>query len=59
LIRHYLPKGTDLSGVSQEQLDAIAYELNIRPRQRFDYLCPTEMMTQMMAKSHEGLSLTQ
>ena len=54
LIRQYLPKGADLSGVSQEQLDAIAYELNIRPRQRFDYRCPIEMMTQMMAKHHEG-----
>lgn len=59
LIRQYLPKGTDLSGVSQEQLDAIAYELNIRPRQRFDYQYPIEMMTQMMAKHHEDPSLTQ
>lgn len=59
LIRQYLPKGTDLSGVTQEQLDAIAYQLNIRPRQRFDYQCPIEMMTQMMAKHHEGPPLTQ
>jgi IS30 family transposase len=59
LIRQYLPKGTDLSGHSQEQLDAIAYSLNIRPRQRFDYQCPIEMMTQMMAKHHESPSLTQ
>lgn len=53
LIRQYLPKGTDLPGNSQEQLDAIASELNIRPRQRFDYKCPIEMMTAMMAKHHE------
>lgn len=59
LIRQYLPKGTDLSGHSQDQLDAIAYELNIRPRQRFDYKCPIEMMTAMMARHHEGPSLTQ
>jgi len=59
LLRQYLPKGTDLSGVSQEQLNAIAYELNIRPRQRFDYKCPIEMMTQMMAKHRESPPLTQ
>ncbi|MBF7141031.1 MULTISPECIES: IS30 family transposase [Pseudomonas] len=59
LIRQYLPKGADLSGVTQEQLDAIAYQLNIRPRQRFDYQCPIEMMTQMMATHHESPSFTQ
>lgn len=59
LIRQYLLEGVDLSGVSQEQLHAIAYELNIRTRQRFDYQCPIEMMTQMMANHHESPSLTQ
>jgi IS30 family transposase len=24
VLRHYLPKGTDLSGLTQEELDAIA-----------------------------------
>jgi len=56
LIRQYRPKGIDLSGHRQEQLDAIAYELNIRPRQRFDYPCPIEMMTQMMATHYESPS---
>ena len=32
LVRQYLPKGTDLSGYSQKQLDAIADEINDRPR---------------------------
>ena len=54
LIRQYLPKGTDLSVYSQEQLDAIAYELNIRPRKRFGFKCPIEVMTELMAKHHEA-----
>lgn len=32
LVRQYLPKGTDLSGYSYEQLDAIADEINNCPR---------------------------
>lgn len=32
LVRQYLPKGADLSGYSQEQLDAIANQINNRPR---------------------------
>lgn len=58
LIRQYLPKGTDLSVHSQEELDAIALELNMRPRKRFDFKCPIEMMSELMAKYHEAPSST-
>src|SRR3546814_17623225 len=42
LIRQYLPKGTDLSVHSQEKLDAIALQLNMRTRKRFDFKYPIE-----------------
>jgi IS30 family transposase len=33
LLRQYFPKGTNLVAVSQDELDAVAAELNGRPRQ--------------------------
>jgi len=51
LIRQYLPKGTDLSKHSQEELDAIVLQLNMRPRKRFDFRCPIEMMGQVMQEA--------
>ena len=50
LIRQYLPKGTDLSQHSQEELDDIAFSLNRRPRQRFGFRCPIEVLTEVMQK---------
>ncbi len=58
LIRQYLPKGTDLSGVTQEELDAIAYQLNIRPRQRFNYDCPIEVISKVFKEQTENPAST-
>ncbi|MFK0007207.1 IS30 family transposase, partial [Paenarthrobacter sp. NPDC090520] len=44
LLRQYFPKGTDLSIYSQTDLDYVAHELNDRPRQRFDFCTPNEMI---------------
>lgn len=45
LLRQYLPKGSDLSGYSQEELDAIAWKLNTRPRKSLGFRCPAELFT--------------
>lgn len=45
LLRQYLPKGEDLSLFSQEQLDAIAWRLNTRPRKSLGFKCPAELFT--------------
>lgn len=54
LVRQFLPKGTDLSKYTQEELDKFAYLLNIRPRKRFNWLCPIEVFTQLMGLQHEA-----
>ena len=50
LIRQYLPKGTDLSGYSQADLDEIAAKLNDRPRERLGFMKPSEMFNQLMLR---------
>jgi IS30 family transposase len=49
LLRHYLPKGSDLSVHSQQDLDAIALKLNSRPRKTLDYSTPADTLAQTVA----------
>ncbi|OFJ47759.1 IS30 family transposase [Janthinobacterium lividum] len=46
LLRQYMPKGSDLSIYSQDELDAIALSLNTRPRARLNYESPLVVYTQ-------------
>lgn len=45
LLRQYLPKGSDLSEHAQEELDAIVWKLNTRPRKSLGFRCPVELVT--------------
>jgi IS30 family transposase len=50
LLRQYFPKGTDLSVYSQEQLDAVADQLNGRPRMTLGWRKPIEVYAQHLAR---------
>jgi len=57
LIRQYLPKGTDLSGFTQKQLNKIAQSLNDRPRQALGFLTPNEVYSQQIANLPVALQI--
>ena len=57
LVRQYLPKGTDLSGYSQEQLDAIADEINNRPRKGLGVRSPMAVYTELLLNSPQHSTL--
>jgi IS30 family transposase len=50
LLRQYFPKGsTNFTTISQPELDAVADELNGRPRQTLNWATPGEKMAELLA----------
>jgi transposase, IS30 family len=49
LLRQYFPKFTSLAHVNQRRLDAVAAELNGRPRQTLGFMSPSEKFAEAVA----------
>ena len=56
LLRQYFPKGTDLSGYTQAELDAVADELNNRPRKTLGWRKPTEVLNEFLVEAGGALT---
>ena len=51
LLRQYFPKGMSLANYSQAKLNAVARELNERPRKTLNYQTPAERFAQSVAST--------
>jgi IS30 family transposase len=48
LLRQYFPKGTDMSQLTQHDLDEAAYSLNNRPRQTLEWMTPSDKLAETL-----------
>jgi IS30 family transposase len=49
LVRQYFPKGSDFSGITQEQLQEVEDEINNRPRNILGYESPNDLLHELKA----------
>jgi IS30 family transposase len=58
LLRQYFPKGTDLSMHSATDLEAVALNLNTRPRKTLGWRTPAEALDQFLSSTPTGAVAT-
>ena len=51
LLRQYFPKNADLSLYTRAELNAVARELNNRPRQKLGWMKPSEVFSRFVAST--------
>ncbi len=57
LLREYLPKGMDLSGLSQRYLTQVATALNTRQRKCLGFATPAEVLAQEISRLNSLVAL--
>jgi IS30 family transposase len=51
LLRQYFPKGTDLRAHSRQDLDAVAAQLNARPRKTLGWRTPAQALREELGQA--------
>ncbi len=57
LLRQFFPKGTDLSTISQTELNDVARLMNQRPRKALGWKTPEEAMAEELAAFRSNVAL--
>ena len=56
-VRQFFPKGTDLSGITQTELNDVARLMNQRPRKTLGWKTPEEAMAEELAAFRSTVAL--